>query len=514
MKKRVRIVSAIISTLCLACSMLLVGVLSARTADLSVSSTLSFKSNSLYIKAKGEIRQGAKGSDAETATLQSNAPESYSYTGYTYNRVANSDRPDGTPSLDYFVDENGTEKSSWDIGTIEFSNDLPVVVFYFTFTNYTPNMAQATINIKNVGGLEGKATVDAGDELVVLQGYDGSKADVATCAIVIELSDYAPDFDVKFDVEVDFVTLSVNPEYFTYNEDYTEIRGLSSAYRNLETEPEILVFPSKAPNGTSVIGIGDFDNQYHNNFGELVPEIIFQNGIQRIGEYAFANCDNLRKVVLADSIVELGVGTFKDSGLTNVVFGKKSQLTIIGDTGFSSTDLIKLTIPQGVVTIGQSAFYGCSSLKTVILSEGLTDIGKQAFSNCSHLEEINLPDGLLNLGQDAFHNSNLLKSLIIPEGITVLNDLVFDPDSLTSMTLPSTIATIKEYALNFRSLRTLVINAETPPVVEGEGDIFSIDSNLYGLKIYVPDSSVDAYKTAEKWSTYASRIYPLSTLTA
>jgi hypothetical protein len=64
----------------------------------------------------------------------------------------------------------------------------------------------------------------------------------------------------------------------------------------------------------------------------------------------------------------------------------------------------------------------------------------------------------------------------------------------------------RDYYLNSASyLTVLVSNSLTPPVITSN----TIPNNP-NLRIYVPDSSVTAYKTATNWVAYASKIYPLS----
>ncbi len=76
--------------------------------------------------------------------------------------------------------------------------------------------------------------------------------------------------------------------------------------------------------------------------------------------------------------------------------------------------------------------------------------------------------------------------------------------------LPDTVTSIKNYAF-FRSakLRNVIVKASTPPALENKDAFNGVDSNFI---IYVPDASVEAYKTATNWNAYADRIVPLSQL--
>jgi hypothetical protein len=127
---------------------------------------------------------------------------------------------------------------------------------------------------------------------------------------------------------------------------------------------------------------------------------------------------------------------------------------------FDGSSIVQITLPSGVKGIGSYAFKRCSSLTTINLSFGLKKIGNQAFSQCTSLQGIVVPNGVEQIGESAF------------SGCT----------SLTSIT----------------------INSTTPPTIGS-----SLFNNTNNCPIYVPVGSVDTYKSATNWSTYASRIFAI-----
>ena len=91
----------------------------------------------------------------------------------------------------------------------------------------------------------------------------------------------------------------------------------------------------------------------------------------------------------------------------------------------------------------KGAFYGCTSLTSVLLPEGLTSIGGYAFAGCTSLASINLPVRLTAIGGYAFAGCTSLSSVILPEGLTVIEFGAFDGcTSLSSVTLPVGLTTI------------------------------------------------------------------------
>lgn len=90
-----------------------------------------------------------------------------------------------------------------------------------------------------------------------------------------------------------------------------------------------------------------------------------------------------------------------------------------------------------VTKIGEGAFQGCSSLKSVFVSEGVAVIGNLAFAQCSSLTSIKLPDSLETIGSAAFLDCTSLTSINIPESVkNIYHSAFFDCFSLASINLP------------------------------------------------------------------------------
>ena len=145
----------------------------------------------------------------------------------------------------------------------------------------------------------------------------------------------------------------------------------------------------------------------------------------------------------------------------------------------SITDVAILA--DGVTSIGDNAFDGCSSLKSINLPEGVTSIGESAFYRCISLTNISLPDGVTSIGDNAFAQCALI-SIILPEKLTSIGMATFaDCGGLTSINLPKGVTSIEDGA--FRGCTSL-ISISLPDGVTRIGDwAFESCSNLEEISL-------------------------------
>lgn len=166
------------------------------------------------------------------------------------------------------------------------------------------------------------------------------------------------------------------------------------------------------------------------------------------------------------------------------------------------TDLETVIIGNCTTSIGTSAFYQCSSLTSVDIPSSVTSIGERAFRYCYSLTSIEIPNSVTSMGTFIFSNCTGLTSCTIGSGVTSIGNNSFAKcTSLTSIDIPSGVTSIGNTAFGGCSgLTSITVNAVTPP---------TLGTNVFdkaNYPIYVPSGSVETYKSASGWSTYASRI--------
>ena len=82
-------------------------------------------------------------------------------------------------------------------------------------------------------------------------------------------------------------------------------------------------------------------------------------------------------------------------------------------------------IPDSVTTIGDSAFEGCSGLKSIVIPNNVTSIGNSAFWKCSGLKSVTIPDSVTVIEDFVFRDCTNLTSIIIPDSVTSIEHNAF-----------------------------------------------------------------------------------------
>lgn len=239
--------------------------------------------------------------------------------------------------------------------------------------------------------------------------------------------------------------------------------------------------------------------------------------------YMYYNYPSLSSVTMSDNVISIGESAFESCyGLTSI--GVKNSNASI-------------KIPYSVTSIGEEAFQFCTGLTSVTLSSYITNISDRTFRDCHNLESINMPD-VETIGEAAFANCHSLTSISLPSTLKTIKDSAFAycglinltiPNSvsgigatydctygragafahnsgLTNVTIGSGVTLIGEYTFNDTpSLTTVTMNSTTPP--SGGCWMFGDENINPNLKIYVPCGTLQAYKEAPYWSSYAQYIY-------
>ena len=195
--------------------------------------------------------------------------------------------------------------------------------------------------------------------------------------------------------------------------------------------------------------------------------------------------DSVKKVVIEDGVTSIGNSAFfYCTSLTSITI-PNSVTSIEPYAFYNCNSLTSITIPNSVTSIGNFAFSDCSSLTSITIPDSVTSIGNYAFAYCEGLTSITIPDSVTSIGAYAFSYCSSLTSITIPDSVTSIGNGAFDNcSSLTSITISDRVTSIKPYAFSYCSSLTSITIPNS--VTSIENFAFSKCSSL--TNITIPDS--------------------------
>ena len=304
-------------------------------------------------------------------------------------------------------------------------------------------------------------------------------------------------------------TLNLGPDVKTLPYAFTGIKHFTAIALEETAESALSRCPDleSADLGGSLIKIGRY------TFGgcSKLANISLCNNLKEIEANAFQNCSSLTSVTIPKSVTLVGESAFEGcTGLTEVVFEDvpvaTPQLTISTHAFKNCSNITTLTLGKTVKSL-ESAFYECTSLKTVVIPESLCQISENAFdyarelttiywnatncettdgslpvfNGCPKVSHLIIGDNVKVIPNRAFYNLIGIKSVIIPESVTSIGAAAFErctalldveikanltriPNSafaecsaLSGITLPKSVTSIGSYAFGASGLTQCII---------------------------------------------------------
>ena len=232
--------------------------------------------------------------------------------------------------------------------------------------------------------------------------------------------------------------------------------------------------------------------------------------------------------VIPNTVTSIGSQAFLASPMTSITI--PSSVTTIEGGAFQDSQLTSITIPKSVISLGWNIVRGCEQLTSIFVESGnpkydsrddcnaiietgsntlisgcvttiipasVTSIGNEGFAKCT-MKSITIPETVQAIGDEAFGNCYRLTSLIIPEGVKTIGCRAFRSCyGLKKVDLPSTLTSIgNDGFLDTNNLKTIISRISNP---------FPIDESVFSNKsatLFVPESSVDAYKATAAWNSF------------
>lgn len=232
--------------------------------------------------------------------------------------------------------------------------------------------------------------------------------------------------------------------------------------------------------------------------------LVIQGAVTELKDYAFSDWYKAELLTLPTSLTKIGQYSFQNFG-------------------FSATTDFDITLPNSVTTLSDYSFYS-ANMKNFDIGTGVTIIPQQCFSYTNKLETFNYRNAT-TVKENAFYGSNL-KYNYIPETVTTIGVGSYQFANSVEVSIGAGVTSIPAYAFYQNTLCTkftlginvisiasnglgglsacneLICPRATPPTITADA--------LTGLKstcvIKVPAASLNAYKTASRWSAHASKM--------
>jgi len=197
----------------------------------------------------------------------------------------------------------------------------------------------------------------------------------------------------------------------------------------------------------------DFTEAIFSNFGDLavvslnVTELLLPTdpNFTKINKYMFADRPKLKHIIIPNNIVTVGDAAYYVAGNTSV--------------------LEEISIGNGVKTIGNAAFAatGRSLLEDVRFSAGISDVKilSNVFGGCTGIKHMTLPEGVVSIGEKCFYQLVSLESVHFPTTLQYIGINCFAQTGLTSLTIPKSVKVIDYHAFDLCRITDIYLMAET-----------------------------------------------------
>lgn len=187
-----------------------------------------------------------------------------------------------------------------------------------------------------------------------------------------------------------------------------------------------------------------------------IPSTVTYDGkvwnVVEIDSRAFAYCNDLVNVTLPEGLLVIGEYAFIGTKISNLILPESIFAIYNGAFNYCKS-LKEITIPAGVEKIEESTFVGCQALESLTIETGVVAIVEMAFSKCSSLKKVVIPTGAKEIEAKAFNGNSVLDTLIIAsekvklgreafgkcdsiKAVYILSDSVPDVSELTSLSRP------------------------------------------------------------------------------
>ncbi len=164
---------------------------------------------------------------------------------------------------------------------------------------------------------------------------------------------------------------------------------------------------------------------YPDDYANLTT-IVLDDGIAELPEGFFEDCDNVESLILPESLETIGYGDLPTRIRESIDYDADGFMVYQGWVlGYCDDLAANLTLPQGVVGIGDRALAEFYDLETVIIPDTVRHIGRKAFYEDTFLDNVIIPDSVETIGVSAFENCSWMLTISVGSGVRKIAELSF-----------------------------------------------------------------------------------------
>lgn len=212
--------------------------------------------------------------------------------------------------------------------------------------------------------------------------------------------------------------------------------------------------------------------------------------VSSIGEYAFRDLNRLDSIYVHDD---------------NLYYDSRNHCNALIESAYNRLILgcYKTQIPEDIVSIGACAFRNVRKLTAALIPETVTNIEEEAFNGCTDLDTVALPSTLTAINDYTFQDCSSLDTIALPQTLEFIGIRAFSNcTGLPNITLPASMDYIDQFAFSRCSnMEYITCLAVEPPTIR------STTFDYTSCPVYVPCTSLDAYRSAPVWSDYGTRVF-------
>ena len=284
----------------------------------------------------------------------------------------------------------------------------------------------------------------------------------------------------------------------------------------------------------------------------LIGALTIPNSVTSIGEAAFGGCSGLTSVTIPNSVTSIGKFAFLNcSGISEPLYnancfayfpcGYATEYVIpegirqiVGGAFSGCSELISVTIPNSVTSIGNDAFRYCDGIaeplynancfaffpgnydaEDYVIPEGIKQIAGGSFVNCRNISSVTIPKSATNIGGYAFSHCGSLKTInynaknctllgdySIPEhGCASYYQPIFSYSPFSLLNIGDSVEFIPDSAFyGCNSIVGIYSFAENPPAIHPH----TFESSISEIPVFVKCGNAEDYRSAENWSNFTN----------